>query len=386
MIKVAVVGTGGISKSHIEGYLRFPERCKITALADRFPERSEEIKKQYNLDCVVTGDPHELAKRDDVDLVSICTPPATHAPLSVAFLDAGKNVLLEKPMAGSLEECDAILDAAKRSGKLLSVVAQNRFRTHHMRVKKILESGILGDIKHVQVNSFWWRALAYYALDWRGTWDSEGGGCTLNHSVHHIDLMLWLVGMPFELRSIIDNLAHNNSEVEDISMTLLKFKPHALGQLTSSVIHYGEEQLITIQAEKAAVAMPWKVMAFNAKENGFPAGNNEELIKQINDMYEGLPEVEHVAHAGQIDDVLTALETSGQPLITGQDGKNAINVIVGIYKSHFENAPVTVPLSKDDPFYTRQGMLSHVSKFHEKTTSVSGFGDSSIVVGSINNK
>lgn len=385
MLKIAVLGTGGISPNHIEGYLTFPERCRIVAMADIFPDRAEKLKAKYNLNCRIANDAMALLNDPDIGAVSICTPPSTHAPLTKAFLENGKHVLVEKPMSPSLKECDAMIAAAKNSGKTLSVVAQNRFRTPAMRLKSLLDSGILGKVNHIQVNSFWWRAGSYYDLDWRGTWASEGGGCTLNHSVHHIDLMLWFVGMPYQTLTEFDNIAHDNSEVEDISISILRFKPHILGQLTSSLVHYGEDQSIIIQAANASVAMPWKVMAYTARENGFPEGDNTTFIKELNAAYEQLPEVDYEGHTGQVDNFLHAIETSTEPLITGQDGKNAIGVILGMYKSALAKQAVALPLTDNDDFYTNEGVLKKVVKFHEKTKSVSGFaGDTGIVVGGMN--
>ena len=140
----------------------------------------------------------------DVDLAVILTPPFAHAEATITALDAGINVLIEKPMATSLEECDAMISAAEKNGKLLSVVAQNRYKSPMMKLKAVLDSGLAGEIQHAQVNSFWWRGQKYYDLWWRGTWEKEGGGCTMNHAVHHIDLFHWMMGMP-EISSSIHN-------------------------------------------------------------------------------------------------------------------------------------------------------------------------------------
>ena len=143
-----------------------------------------------------------------VQLAAVCLPPFVHAPATVDLLDAGVNVLLEKPMAPTLAECDAILAAAGRSGQLLSVVAQNRYKTPMMKLKQVLDSGMIGRILHAQVDSFWWRGSRYYDLWWRGTWAKEGGGCTMNHAVHHIDLFQWMMGMPDEVQAVVTNLNH----------------------------------------------------------------------------------------------------------------------------------------------------------------------------------
>jgi len=99
-------------------------------------------------------------------------------------------------MAASLEECDEMIEAARRSDRVVSVVAQNRFRTDMMKLKQVVDSGLAGKILHAQVDSYWWRGQTYYDLWWRGTWEREGGGCTLNHAVHHLDALQWMMGMP----------------------------------------------------------------------------------------------------------------------------------------------------------------------------------------------
>ena len=135
MLKIAIIGAGAISKAHIEAYLQFPERCTIVAISDIYEDKAQERIDQFQLnDARAVKDYKELLQAD-IDLVSICTPPYTHASLTVEFLEAGTHVMVEKPMASSLEECDLMNAAAQRTGKLLSVVAQNRFKTPMMKMK-----------------------------------------------------------------------------------------------------------------------------------------------------------------------------------------------------------------------------------------------------------
>lgn len=381
MIKVAIVGTGGISSSHIQGYLEFPDRCKIVALVDIYPEKAEEKKAKYKLtDADVYDDHKKILDRDDIDLIDVCTPPYVHAEIAVNSLNSGKNVLVEKPMAASLQECDAMLEAAERSKKLLSVVAQNRFRTAYMNLKKTLDTGLAGDIVHAQIDSFWWRGHSYYDLWWRGTWAKEGGGCTLNHAVHHIDMAAWMMGMPEEVQAIMSNTSHDNAEVEDISIAVLKYKNGALGQITSSVVHHGEEQQVIFQGKKARISTPWKVYASVSQSNGFPK-RNEALEQEIEDYYESLPEAKYTNHTPQIDDVLGALESGRKVLISGEDGKKALELITAIYKSAITREPVKLPLSKEDSFYTVKGIQANAPHFHEKSASVENFDSEDITLG-----
>lgn len=380
MISVAIVGTGNIAQQHIDGYLAFPDRCKITHLADIFPEKIEKKNKDYNLGAKVSASHKEILNKENIDLVSICTPPFCHAEIAIDFLKAGKNVVVEKPMAASLEECDAMIAAAKKSGKMLSVIAQNRFRDPVWNLKKVLDSEMIGKIVHAQVESYWWRGHSYYDLWWRGTWEKEGGGCTLNHAVHHIDMLCWMLGLPKKVSAVISNASHDNAEVEDISAAVLQYdgglcSKGALAQVTSSVVHHGEEQQLIFQGEKGRVSWPWKVAANTAQANGFPAGQqNEELIKQLNDYYESLPKLAHTLHEGQIDNVLAAIENGTSPLITGEDGRRTIELITAIYKAGTEQRTVELPIKKDDPFYTVKGIMEKVPRFYKKTASVNDQG------------
>lgn len=380
MLKVAIIGAGAISTAHIESYLLFPERCKIVAISDIYEDKAWAQIEKFGLDAKAYKNYQDLLS-EDIDLVSICTPPYTHASLSVEFLESNKHVLVEKPMASSLAECDLMNDAARRTGKMLSIVAQNRFRTPMMKLKSVLDSKLMGEIVHVQVDSFWWRGHCYYDLWWRGTWEKEGGGPTLNHAVHHIDAMLWMAGRPNQVQAFMSNVSHNNAEVEDLSIGMLRFEGGALGQITSSVVHHGEEQQLIFQGAKARVSAPWKVKASTSLTNGFPE-TNAELEKELHDYYESLPEVVYEGHAGQIDDVLTAIEINTSPLIDGISGRQTLELITAIYKSASTGQLVQLPLQPEDDFYSREGIQAYATHFYEKNTSIENFQALSISTGS----
>lgn len=381
MIHTAIIGTGNISGAHIDGYKAFPDRCRITAVADIYPEKAKERAAKEGLEVPVYESMSALLEKEDVQLVSICTPPFTHRELAVQALEAGVHVLLEKPMASSLEECDAINRAEEKSSACLSVVAQNRFRTPVWNMKQVLDEGMIGKLLHTQINSYWWRGYPYYDLWWRGTWEKEGGGCTLNHAVHHIDMMLWLTGMPKELSAMMGNLAHDNSEVEDISMALLRFGDNSFAQVTSSVIHHGEKQEMILQGSDARISAPLEVAAGTSAPNGFPE-RNEELEKRILRRFQELGELPRQGHEGQIGDLLSAIEENRSPLVTGRDGRNAIELIMGIYKASTEKSVVAFPLDKADPFYTVPGILKTAPRFYQKKNSVTDQGGGKITLGS----
>jgi len=379
MIRVAVIGMGAISAAHMEAYLTFGERCRIVALSDIYTDKAEQAKRKYGLDCMIFHDYQEMLARDDIDLVSVCTPPYTHADIAVAALRAGKHVIVEKPMASSLAECDRMNEAAAASGKILSVISQNRFGDAVMKLKRVLDSGLAGRIVHAQVDSHWWRGYVYYDLWWRGTWEKEGGGCTLNHAVHHIDIFQWMMGMPEQVTAVMSNTSHDNAEVEDLSVAILSY-PRALAQITSSVVHHGQEQQLIFQGEKARVSMPWRVTASVAMENGFPQAN-PQLEQEIEAFANQAAALKYTGHKGQLDNVLTAIENgTGEVLVTGHEGRKTLELITAIYQAASTGQTVKLPLRQDSPFYTREGMMANAPRFYEKKNSVVGFSKNEITV------
>lgn len=381
MIGVAIVGTGAIAGVHVDAYQQFPDRCEIRALSDITSAKAERLAKEKNLESAkVYADFRATIDRPEIDLVSICVPPSVHAEIAVYALNAGKHVLVEKPMASSLEQCDAMLAAAERTGRRLSVVAQNRFKTPMVRMKRILEDRRAGRIFHVTVNSYWWRGQSYYDLWWRGTWQQEVGGCTINHAVHHADLLLWMMGLPEKVIAYFANLNHLNSETEDFSTAVLVYPNGFVAQLTASLVHHGEEQEMVFQAEKARISIPWKICASTELDNGFPQ-QDAETERILQELYESIPPCRHDGHAGQVENVLTSIAFGDDLVVDGLAGRRTVELIMGIYKAAQSGSAVSLPLSKRDPFYRTETMLPLMPRFHRKTRSRDDFDTSTITLG-----
>lgn len=389
MIYVGIVGVGNISAQHIEGLLTFPERCKIAALCDIYPEKAKAAKEKYHLDCEIFDNYEKMLESDvKIDLVHVCTPPSAHAEISIGSMNAGKHVLVEKPMAPSLKECDDMLEAEERNQVTLACIAQNRFRNSIYKLKKMAESNLAGKIRCAHVNSLWWRGHSYYDLWWRGTWEKEGGGPTLNHAVHHIDMLNWIQGaLPIEVTAMLANVMHDNSEVEDLSFAALRYEDGSVAEVVSSVVHHGEEQGIVLQCEKGKLAAPWSCCGELSQENGFPKeGHNQELQNAFEEAYGKLEDLQYEGHTGEIDNMLTALEKGVRPLITGEDGKRTVELITAIYKAGFEKRTVVLPIQKEDEYYTVEGIQKHAVHFYEKTGCVENFAAAEITVGNYDEK
>lgn len=373
-IGIAILGAGAIAEVHIKAYQAYPELCEVRAVCDLFPQKAEELINRWGIPAKAYKDYREALQREDIDAVSICLPPSAHPAVAMDALDAGKHVLTEKPMAGSLEECDAMIAAAEKSGKLLGAVAQNRYKTPHQKLKRLLEENAIGPIRFATVNSLWWRGENYYDIWWRGTWEKETGGCVTNHAVHHIDLLQWMLGMPRSVSAVISNVGHSNSECEDVAVAVLRY-PETLVQLTASIVNHNEAQEILFHGEKASVGVPWQVTASKAQPNGFPEPD-EETREKIQKRYDELPELKTEGHPAEIENFLRSIRGEETLLIDGRQGRNTIELIAAIYKSAYTGREVELPLSEDDVFYRKGGLASVMPHFHEKKKSIDNFAPS----------
>ena len=369
MRNIAIIGTGSIATEHIKSCLQFSDRCRIVALCDIDPEHTAARAREFGLtDARLFTDFHDMLEDPElsIDVVSIAAPPLIHCEAAVAALDHGCHVLTEKPMAPSVEECDRMIAAAKRNNRILSSMAQNRYDDNYSTVKDVVASGRIGKPLFMMVESLWWRGSEYYDMWWRGTWEQETGGVTLNVGIHQLDFLLWVMGMPSEVTATAGNVNHANSEVEDVSMAMLRFPSGAMGNFTCTNIHHGEVRTALVQCEKAGVWAPWNVRVSKAGPGGFPL-RDEDAEKELDDYAKSLPQHPYPSlFTCQIGNFLDALDGTAELRSNDVDGRNAIELISAIYKSAFTGQTVALPLASDDPFYRRAGLLEQAPRFNDK--------------------
>lgn len=374
-----MIGAGAIAAVHIDAYLALSDECQITKICDIYVEKAQKLICEKGLHAEAVSSMEDVMQDPSIHAVSICLPPSLHSGIAVQALKYGKHVLVEKPMASSLEECDAMIKAAESSGCILSVVCQNRFKTPMQKVKQMIEERAAGAILHTAVNSLWWRGGSYYDLWWRGTWESECGGCMTSHAVHHIDLMQWMVGMPTRVTAVLSNVAHYNSECEDIGIAILEY-PGMLAQITSSLITHGEEQEMIFQGETGRLSIPWKTAAEKALENGFPE-HDEQKRAALEQRYQELPELSEEGHTAQVKNFLEAIQGKAPIQIDGHEGRKSIEIIMAIYKSASSGQSVLLPIQEEDPFYRKETMIVSMPRFFQKTKSVENFETDQITLG-----
>lgn len=370
MYKFAIIGVGGIGKTHLKAILN-DRRCTVSALCSRTISKCYDLKKEFSLpdDITVTDDWKNLLKRNDIDAAAIALPPALHREVTIAFLENGKHVILEKPMALTLEEEDEMLEAQRKSGKKLGLIFQNRYYTSVQKAKKMLDDGTFGKILSIDVTSHWFRGVNYHNLYWRGTWESEGGGTLTAQGIHQVDMLLWLMGGQAEnISAVMRNMRHTNSEAEDMGFAFISF-PSALASFSVSLNDMNEYQGFRIQCEKASITLPeWSVHVAKPQPNGYPERDEAEE-KRFQDIYDSIPPLEKEGHDEAFSRFIDAVEEGKEPEVDGLDGRRATEFVDAFYLSAATGKTVSFPLGKDSPVYTKEGLVKTMPKYFSKTVS-----------------
>jgi predicted dehydrogenase len=291
-----------------------------------------------------------------VEAIIIGTPHPQHAAPAIHAAEAGVHVLVEKPLAATLEDCDAMLAAAKKAGVLLGAISQRRFYEPVRRMKEAIDAGKIGRPALGVFTMYSWREPAYYQSDpWRGKWDTEGGGVLVNQSPHQLDLLRWFMGPVAEVSGYWANVNHPGIEVDDTAVAVLRFQNGGLGAIVTSV------------AQKPGIHTKVHVHGTNGASVGvetdrgatFIAGMTAIAEPPLNDLWT-IPGEEHLLpafqaedrarfaqidatthyHALQIQDFLRAIREGRPPLVTGADGRAVVELFAAIYRSNREGRPV----------------------------------------------
>lgn len=359
MVNIAIWGAGRIAQKHISAFLELDNRCSIVAICNRHIETAKDIIQRNQLNAIACIDLAEAISKVHIDLVDIILPPFLHAKASCFAAEHGVHVLVEKPMANSLEECDQMIRYAKDNHILLSVVCQNRFTSEVNKIKQMLSGKKYGKIQFAQINSLWWRGQEYYQTDWRGKWLTDGGGVLTSQAIHDLDLMLYLLGKPLRVSAIINNISHPLSECEDTVMAVYSYSDYDV-LFSASLVTHGEEKKIDIYTEKGRFSIPWLPAANKASDNGFPI-TDAIILNQMKQDYCSIPDSSYRFFAAQFDEILSAIEKDTSLTASSEDGRNVIEVISATYLSAKLKSPVYLPLHTNSPIYSLSGKLKLMS-------------------------
>ncbi|MET9684326.1 Gfo/Idh/MocA family protein [Streptomyces coeruleorubidus] len=347
--RVAVVGTGAIvGGSHLPALRAHSDRVELVAAVDVDQERLDAFRELAGGQ--VAGYTSVDAMLDAVrpDLVLIGTPPSLHRDQTVAALKAGAWVLCEKPLTLSLAEYDEIAAAEEASGAYAAVVFQHRYGSGAVHARELITSGELGAPLVAHCQTTWYRDAAYYAVPWRGKWASEGGGPTMGHGIHQYDLMLHLLGEWEEIRAMAARLVHD-TESEDVSTALVRFRSGALATVVNSVLSPDEVSRIRIDCADATVELTHLYGHTNDSWVYTPAPHvaSDRAIAwrtPANDVPS--------SHTAQLGALLDAYDHGTRPPGSGQDARATLEFAAALYKAAFTGHSVHAgEIGPGDPFY-----------------------------------
>jgi UDP-N-acetyl-2-amino-2-deoxyglucuronate dehydrogenase len=361
LCNIAILGCGKVAHLHAKAIENLPN-AKFAGVWSRTTKTAKNFASQYKVPFYV--EINELVKKEKIDLVIVCTPHPFHLEPVLNAANSGANVLVEKPLASTLEDSDAIIAACKNAGVKLGVISQRRWYEPVKRVKDAIVVGKIGKPVFGTINMLGWRDKDYYDADeWRGTWKMEGGGVLVNQAPHQLDILLWYMGEIDEVYGQWKNLNHPYIEVEDTAVAIVKFKNGGIGNI------------IVSNSEKPGIYGKVHVHGENGASVGvqtdggamFIAGMSGILEPPINDIW-SIPGEEEMlgkwvkedsAHFNsmdpmvyymerQIEDFLQAIGNDTQPLVTGEDGRRTVELFTAIYRSTRDNMPIKFPLQPEN--------------------------------------
>src|SRR5215210_3480659 len=355
-LRFGIVGCGVIGPHHARAIASL-ESAELVAVADVGFESAEEVAGEYG--CSAYTSLGEMLSGVDLDAVCICTPSGMHADDAISALEAGKDVVIEKPVDVTLEAADRLIEAQRATGRTVTVVSQHRFDAATRAVYDAVTKGEFGRLTSGSAEVRWWRSQSYYdSGGWRGTWELDGGGVLINQAIHSIDLLQWLMGPVVEVTAYTGLLAHERIEVEDTAVAILKFAGGALGTIVATTAAYpGLTARIALHGDRgSAVIDDDELTYFHAAGEGEEGdaygscgGDNQawQVMEQYGKEESGPgaganPGSLSMAHRDQIRNFVEAVRERREPSINVEEGRKPLAIIQGIYESARTGSPVRI--------------------------------------------
>ncbi len=346
-LKYALIGCGRISPNHIAAALE--NELEIVALCDVIPENMEDKMDKFDLPKTTSlyTDYKEMLEKENPELVAICTESGKHAAIALDCIEAGANLIIEKPIALSLEDADEIISKAKEKNVKVSACHQNRFNKSIQKIREAVEEERFGRLLHGTAHIRWNRGEDYYTqAPWRGTWEQDGGAL-MNQCIHNIDLLRWMMGGEItEVVGMTDNLKHGFIEAEDLGLALIKFSNGSYGIVegTTNIFPTNLEETLYIFGDSGTVKAGGK--SVNIIEEWLFADNKDNPEEVKAKYQENPPSVYGFGHNPLYTDVIDAIKNDRDPYVTAKDGRDALELVLAIYKSAAEGKGVKLPLEK----------------------------------------
>ncbi len=344
-IRFALVGCGAIAKTQIKALLELSPAVELVYVCDVIAARAEALAEAFSLK---VADFEAICADATIDAVTFCTPTGAHASLAIQALEAGKHVMVEKPMDVTLESCRQLKAAAKATGKLCSVISQHRYDPASAVVREALDAGRFGELIFTEARIPWYRTQEYYdSEDWRGTWAIDGGGALTNQGIHTVDLMLWLAGPVRRVLARMATVAHERIEVEDLITVQVEFESGMMGTLIASTAMYPGYPislgLFGVNGSAILEGDELKTLAIRGEETVSGSGANAHALQvATGGTRSASAQAEKPsadiwkwgdAHREQFRDFAECIGSGNTPIVTAQDGYNAVRFIQACYAS-----------------------------------------------------
>lgn len=342
----ALIGCGRIAVNHIKAALN--NHLKIVAVCDIKETAMETLLSKYNLETDLSihryTDYRELLKSEKPTLVSIATESGLHAQIALDCIDAGANVIIEKPMAMSISDAEEIIRRSEEKGIKVSACHQNRFNVAVQETRKALDAGRFGRLSHGSVHIRWNRNRSYYEqAPWRGTW-SQDGGCLMNQCIHGIDLLRWMMGDDVEeVYGVTRQQFHNYLQCEDVGMAVVTFKNGAIGTIegTTNVYPKNLEETLYLFGETGTVKLGGtstnNIDVWDFSDEAETDLKNKGFREATSNIYGN-------GHSALFADMIQAVKKNRKPYVDALAGRNALEMVLAVYQSMATGKPVKLPL------------------------------------------
>lgn len=346
-MKYALIGCGRIATNHMKAAIN--NELEIVAVCDIVSEKMDNLLAKHDLQSHDSigkyCDYKQMLQETNPRLVSIATESGNHAEIALYCIDQGVNVIIEKPMAMSIADADEIIRRSEEKGVKVSACHQNRFNVAVQELRKAVEAGRFGKLSHGSIHVRWNRGPQYYEqASWRGTW-AQDGGALMNQCIHGIDLLRWMMGDEIEeIYGVTRQQFHDYLEAEDVGMAVVKFKNGAIGTIegTTNVYPQNLEETLYIFGENGTVKIGGtstnNIDVWDFADETEADRNNKELKEATSNVYGN-------GHTSLFADVIDAIVNDRTPYVDAIAGRNALEVVLSIYKSQKEGKAISLPLN-----------------------------------------
>ncbi len=335
-IGIGIVGCGMIANFHANA-IKDAKGAQLVGVAGRRPEAVSEFATKHDVEGFESIE--SMLADPRIQAVSVCTPSGAHLDPAVAAAEAGKHVIVEKPLEVTTERCDQIISACEKAGVRLAVTFQSRFHQSSQLMKKAVDAGRFGKITLGDAYVKWFRSQEYYDSGaWRGTWKLDGGGALMNQAIHSVDLLLWLMGDVEEISAMVATMTHERIEVEDVAVANLKFKNGALGVIEATTTAFpGSLKRIEISGSGGtAVLEEEDIIQWDfSKETPEDQTVRETMVgkTQTGGGAADPASIGHHGHTRLFEEVVSAINEDRKSILDGYEGRRSVEVIQAIYES-----------------------------------------------------